>query len=57
MLPKSRQLFEAAAARTFGLVNLAVSRQTSFSSASVNLVTKPMVIIEPAVPWRRDLAY
>ena len=40
------QLFEAAAARTSKLVNLDFSRQTGFSSASVRLVTKPMVIIE-----------
>ena len=49
-LPESRQLFDAAAARTSGLVNLVFSRQTGFSSASVRLVTKPMVIIKPAVP-------
>ena len=49
-LPESRQLFEATAARTSGLVNLVFSRQTGFSSTSVRLVTKPMVIIEPAVP-------
>ena len=29
-LPESRQLFEAAAARTSGLVNLVYSRQTGF---------------------------
>ena len=55
-LPESRQLFEAAAARTSGLVNLVFSRQTGFSSASVNLVTKPMVIIKPAVPWKTKMA-
>ena len=49
-LPESRQLFEAAAARTSGLVNLVFSRQTGFYSASIRLVIKPMVIIEPAVP-------
>ena len=49
-LPESRQLFEAPAARTSGLVNLVFSRQTGFSSASIRLVIKPMVIIEPAVP-------
>ena len=51
LLPESRQLFEAAAARASGLVNLVFSRQTGFSSASVRLVTKPMVLIEPVVPW------
>ena len=40
-----------AAARTSGLVNLVFSRQTGFSSASIRLVIKSMVIIEPAVPW------
>ena len=30
-LPESRKLFEAAAARTSGLVNLVFSRQTGFS--------------------------
>ena len=55
-LPELRQLFEAAAARTSGLVNLVFSRQTGFSSASVSLVTKPMVIIEPAVPWKTKMA-
>ena len=55
-LPESRQLFEAAAARASGLVNLVFSRQTGFSSASVNLVTKSMVIIKPAVPWKTKMA-
>ena len=45
-----RQLFEAAAARTSGLVNLVFSRQTGLSSASIRLVIKPMAIIEPPVP-------
>ena len=49
-LPELLQPFEAAAARTSGLVNLVFSRQTDFSSASIRLVIKPMVIIEPAVP-------
>ena len=55
-LPESRQLFEAAAARTSRLVNLVFSRQTGFSSASIRLVIKPMVIIEPAVPWQTKMA-
>ena len=55
-LPESRQLFEAAAAQTSGLVNLVFSCQTGFSIASVRLVTKPMVIIEPAVPWKTKMA-
>ena len=55
-LPESRQLFEAAAARTSGLVNLVFSRQTGFSSASIRLVIKPMLIIEPAVPWQIKMA-
>ena len=37
-LPESRQLFEAAAAQTCGLVNLVFSLQTGFSSASIRLV-------------------
>ena len=41
-LPESRQLFEAAAARTSGLVNLVFSRQTGFSSGSIRVVIKPM---------------
>ena len=49
-LPESRQLFEAAAARTSGLVILVFSLQTGFSSARIHLVIKPMFIIEPAVP-------
>ena len=48
-LPESRQLFEAAAARTSGLVSLVFSRQTGFSSANIRLVINPMVLIEPAV--------
>ena len=42
--------FEAAAARTSGQVNLVFSHQTGFSSASIRLVIKPMVISELAVP-------
>ena len=52
-LPESRQLFEAAAARTSGLVNLVFSHQNGFFSASIRLVIKPMVIIEPTVPCNR----
>ena len=55
-LPESRQLFEAAAARTSGLVNLVSFRHTRFSGASIRLVIKPMVIIEPAVPWKTKMA-
>ena len=55
-LPESRQFFEAAAARTCGLVNLVFSLQTVFSSASIRLVIKSMVIIEPAVPWQIKMA-
>ena len=36
-LPESRQSFEVAEARTFGLVNLAFSRQTGLRSASICL--------------------
>ena len=55
-LPELRQLFEAAAVGTSGLVNLVFSRQTGFSSASIRLVIKLMVIIEPAVPWKTKMA-
>ena len=51
---ESRQLFEAAAARTSGLVNFVFSCQTVFSSATIRLVIKPIVIIEPAVPKNQD---
>ena len=44
-----RQLFEAAATRTPGQVNLVFSRQTGFSSGSIRLLIKRMPIIEPAV--------
>ena len=37
-LPESRQSFEVAEARTFGLVNLAFSRQTGLRSASICLL-------------------
>ena len=55
-LIESRQLFEATAARTCGLVNLVFSLQTGFSSASFRLVIKPMVIIEHAVPCQIKMA-
>ena len=55
-LPESRQLFEAAAARACGLVNLVFSRQTGFSSASIRLVINLMVIIEHAVPLQFKMA-
>ena len=35
VLPESRSTFEVAAARTSGLVNLVLSRQTGFSSARI----------------------
>ena len=59
-LPESRQLFEAATARTCGLVNLVFSLQTGFSSVSICLVIKPMVIIlslpyHDKSRWLRDL--
>ena len=44
------QLFEATALQTSGLVNLVFSHQTGLSNASILLVIKPMVTIEPAVP-------
>ena len=37
-LPESRQTFEVAEARTAGLVNLVLSRQTRFSSISIRLL-------------------
>ena len=37
-LPESRQSFEVAEARTFGLVNLAFSRQSGLRSASICLL-------------------
>ena len=53
-MPETRRLFEAAAPPTSGQVNLVFSRQTGFSSASIRLVFKPMVIIEPAVPQKNQ---
>ena len=54
-LPESRQSFEVAAARTFGLVNLVFSRQTGFFECEHSFKDKPMVTTEPAVPGARTL--
>ena len=55
-LPESHQLFEGATAQTSGLVKLVFSRQTGFSSVSVSVVIKPMVVIEPAVMRKTNMA-
>ena len=53
-LPESRQTFEVAATRTFGLVNLVLSCQTSFFLECEHpSVYKPMVKTEPTVPSTR----
>ena len=54
-LPESRQSFEVALARTFGLVNLVFSRQTGFFECEHSFKDKPMVTTEPAVPGARTL--
>ena len=41
-------------ARTSGLENLVLSRQTGFSSASLHLLIRPMVLTEPAIPSARN---
>ena len=46
--PETRQAFEVA--RTSGQFNRVFSVQSAFSSASIRLLIKPMVITEPAVP-------
>ena len=48
-LPESRQSPEVAEARTFGLVNLAFSRQTGLRCEHL-FIDKPTIITEPAVP-------
>ena len=55
-LPESHQLFEGATTQTSGLVKLVFSRQTGFSSVSVSVVIKPMVVIEPAVMRKTNIA-
>ena len=48
-LPESRQTFaEAAAAQTFGPLNLVPSRQTGFFECEHPFFDKPMVITDPA---------
>ena len=48
-LPESRQTFaEAAAAQTFGPLNLVPSRQTGFFECERPFFDKPMVITDPA---------
>ena len=42
-LPESRQSFEVAAARTFGLVNVVFSRQTGFFECEHSFKDKLMV--------------
>ena len=54
-LPESRQSFEVAAARTFGLVNVVFSRQTGFFECEHSFKDKRMVTTEPAVPGARTL--
>ena len=54
-LPESRQSFEVAAARTFGLVNVVFSRQTGFFECEHSFKDKLMVTTEPAVPGARTL--
>ena len=50
----SRQAFEVAAVRTSGPVFFSFfNRQTGFSSASIRLFNKPMVMTEPAVQSAR----
>ena len=47
---RNASIFEVAEARTSGQVNRVFSLQSAFSSASIRLLIKPMVITEPAVP-------
>ena len=49
-LLESRQAFEDAATRTFGLVNLVFSCQTVFFEYEHPSVYKPMIKTEPTVP-------